>query len=104
MLANGNNGMGKSGRVVRYIEDEDPIIGTVDKNSPAILVGGVYHDGSLWEHSSPMDPGRGIAQISIYGLASEITAAISAGGRREYSGNIRGCSGAAAQVVSFNTR
>lgn len=102
VFANGNSGIDSSGGVKRYVEDEDAIIGTVDKDSPAVLVGGVYHDGSLWERSSPMDPNRRTAQISIYGLASGVTAAISAGGQREYREDLQGCSSAAAQVVSFN--
>lgn len=73
----------------------------VTATSPTILVGGTYHDGSLWEHSAPSGsrPGSGVfedAEISIYAQSYYVHACSKQG---DYSTE-QGCSMGAPQVVS----
>ncbi|KAK4210917.1 hypothetical protein QBC37DRAFT_23498 [Rhypophila decipiens] len=87
----------------KYYQEDLAVAGWIGQDSPAILVGGVYPDGSLWEGTTPSDPRRNGAQISIYGRAWDQSAFVagSASDRIDVRHDLAGCSGAAAQVAGL---
>ena len=85
VAAAGNGGFNRDTKRVNFFADDYLPGMAVGTESPVTLVGGVYPDGSLWESSSPCNPGTAWEScfISIYAPASQIKAYISAGGKVE---------------------
>ncbi|KAM7186864.1 Peptidase S8/S53 domain containing protein, partial [Naviculisporaceae sp. PSN 640] len=102
VFANTNRGFDPSTKkMIDYINDHPPVLNTIDKNSPAILVGGVYPDGSLAEVSAPMDPSKNDVEITIYGQAEKLASFVSGFGKVEEMDGLVGCSYASAQVAGL---
>jgi len=103
VVAGGNGGMDVATGKPRYYTDDMLPAEAVDRDSPVIAVGGVYKDGSLWEGSSPPRKDSK-SELSIYALAAEIEAYVSADGQVKTQKNLKGTSGASAQVVSLKSQ
>ncbi|KAM7196216.1 hypothetical protein V8F33_006328 [Rhypophila sp. PSN 637] len=81
VFANSNEGFNpQTGGLKRLGYQENfAVSGWIGQDNPALLVGGVYPDGSPWEGTTPSDPARKYAQISIYSRAYAQSAYVSGG-------------------------
>lgn len=100
VVAAGNGGYDYNTGAVTYYTYNTLPGWAVTRESPVIMVGGVYPDGSLCEFSSPTRPGSS-SEISIYSQASRVEAYIAANGAVQTDNQISGSSVATAQVVSL---
>lgn len=69
--AAGNRGLSNTGNAPGKFLTETYPHKWITKNSPFILVGGVYADGSLWATTTPDNPQAGVIS-TVYALAEGI--------------------------------